>query len=77
MRKPVVAIDRRNPGPDVVSDEDLEYIAGMQAAAWQAHSAASNAARDLETRLLRGAVIVAQRYTWDPKLKMVRTRRKK
>ncbi len=63
------------PVEDVLRDEELAHVARLQALAWQSHQAASAAALELETRIRHGARIESERWTWDPELRMVRSRR--
>jgi ribose 1,5-bisphosphokinase PhnN len=72
--KKVIAIDRRSGPVDVLSDEEMERVAELQALAWEAHRTAAAAALEIDARIRHGAVITATRYKWDARLKMVRSR---
>jgi peptide subunit release factor 1 (eRF1) len=74
-KQKVVGIDQCPATVDVLSDNELERVAELQALAWQAHRSAAAAALELETRIRHGATIESERYWWDPELKMVRSRR--
>lgn len=61
---------------DTISEEELARVAELQAAAWSAHTMASQAAAALERRIFHGAKVESGRWRWDAELRMVRTRDK-
>lgn len=73
----IAAINGSRHMPDVVTDEDLETIAELQAASWRADKLTQEANAGLRSRILHGAIVRAKRYYWDSSLGMVRSRKDK
>lgn len=61
--------------PDVLRDEDLEFVAELQAEAWTAEKRAQKATEAIRHRILAGARVSSTRYYWDAELGMVRSRK--
>ena len=62
---------------DVVTDEDLRRLSTLQATAWAAHLAATDAVKALESRLRLGARVEATEFYWDADLRMVRSKKER
>ncbi|MDE2099632.1 MAG: hypothetical protein KGL39_20435 [Patescibacteria group bacterium] len=79
-------VKRKGPGrvvrfeptkPKDVTQAEIEELSKYQAAEWVAQQALQRAILKLEQRIARGARVEDGPLTWDPKLRMVRTKREK
>lgn len=60
---------------DFMSDADLEEVIAWQDIQWKANLETARKIEAIENRLKRGAVVTATRYYFDPKRRLVRSRK--